>query len=118
MAINAADLFPRANELFLTDYRKENCILDLDNLRSSISSLVPWSLLTKLSINEGDIVTTAELESILRMAYNVHTLDIGEHIGIYSHAILHNIDNLETRVHQQVRVSILQEKLICLEIVF
>ena len=109
IAINTVDLFPHANELFLTDYRKENCILEFDNLRSSISSLVPWSLLTKISINEGDVVTTAELESILRMAYNVHTLDIGENIGIFSDAILHNIDNLGTRVHQQVRVSILQE---------
>ncbi|CAF4144115.1 unnamed protein product [Rotaria sp. Silwood2] len=102
MPINAVHLFPRANELFLIDYRKETCVSELGNFRSSISSLVPWSLLTKISIDEGDVVTTAELESILRMAYNVHTLDICEESGNFSHAILYNIDNLGTRVNQEI----------------
>ncbi|CAF3183626.1 unnamed protein product, partial [Rotaria sp. Silwood2] len=83
MPINATDMFPRANELFLTDYREET---------------FPWPLLTKISNDEGAIVTTTELESILLMAYNVHTLDIWEDKGINSSAILHNIDNLGTRI--------------------
>ncbi|CAF3791537.1 unnamed protein product [Rotaria magnacalcarata] len=63
MSINAVVMFPSAKELFLT---------------------VPWSLLTKMSIDEGDIVTPTELESILRMTYNVHTLNIWEDNGIFS----------------------------------
>ncbi|CAF3430769.1 unnamed protein product [Rotaria sp. Silwood2] len=109
MPINAIDMFPRANELFLTGYRKETCISELGNFRSSISSLVPWPLLTKISIDEGDIVTTTELESILRMAYNVHTLDIWEDNGIFSHAILHNLDNLGTRVNQQIKTLVMDD---------
>jgi hypothetical protein len=116
MPIDAAHLFPRANELYLTGHRKETCISELSNFRSSVSSFVPWSLLRKISIDEGDIVTTAELESILRMACNVHTLEIREDEGIFPHAILHNIDNLGTRVNEQVRVSIRQENFLCLEI--
>ncbi|CAF3359636.1 unnamed protein product, partial [Rotaria sp. Silwood2] len=83
MPINATDMFPRANELFLTDYREET---------------FPWPLLKKISNDESDIVTTTELESILLMAYNVHTLDIWEDNGINSSAILHNIDNVGTRI--------------------
>ncbi|CAF5099808.1 unnamed protein product, partial [Rotaria socialis] len=60
-----------------------------------------WSLLRKTSIDEGDVVTTAELESILRMAYNVHTLEVLEDSEFFAHAILHNIDNLGTLVNQQ-----------------
>ncbi len=47
MSINAADLFPRANELFITGYKNNNYLSQLGNCRSPISSLVPWSLLTK-----------------------------------------------------------------------
>ena len=119
MPTNGVDLFPCANELFLTGCRNENCISELSNFRGFISPLVPWSLLTKISIDEGDVVTTAELESILRMAYNVHTLVIRDDRGVFSHAILHNIDNIGTRVNQQVRVSIKKNslKLVYLEIV-
>jgi hypothetical protein len=41
MPINPVDLFPRAHTLCLDTHRKRNCIRDLDNCRSSISSLVP-----------------------------------------------------------------------------
>ncbi|CAF4965341.1 unnamed protein product [Rotaria sp. Silwood1] len=71
--------------------------------RVFIQEHIPWSLLTKISIDEGDVVTTGELESILRMAYNVHTLVIRDDRGVFSHAILHNIDNLGTRVNQQIQ---------------
>ncbi|CAF1361258.1 unnamed protein product [Rotaria sordida] len=103
MPIHAADLFPRANELFLHGYRNENCVLELGNITSSISSLVPWSSLTKISIDNSDVVLTAELESILRMAYNVHSLYIWENTGIFRHAIIHNINNLGTLINQQVQ---------------
>ncbi|CAF2993278.1 unnamed protein product [Rotaria sp. Silwood2] len=101
--IHAVDLFPRANELFLHGYRNENCVLELGNITSSISSLVPWSLLTKISIDNSDVVTIAELESILRMASNVHTLQVWENTGIFRHAIIHNINNLGTLINQQVQ---------------
>src|SRR5271154_208756 len=88
MSIKAVDLFPRANELFLYGYKKKNRLSELGNCRSSISSLVPWSLLTKISIDEGDVVTVAGLESILRMAYNVHTLEIYDDSETLPRAIL------------------------------
>ncbi|CAF1491312.1 unnamed protein product [Rotaria sp. Silwood1] len=82
-------------------------IMSLPNLLNTTHlrtlTIVPWSLLTKISIDEGDVVTTGELESILRMAYNVHTLVIRDDRGVFSHAILHNIDNLGTRVNQQIQ---------------
>ncbi|CAF2115476.1 unnamed protein product [Rotaria magnacalcarata] len=110
MPINGALLFPRASALLLTGHREETCVSELGNFRSSISSLVPWSLLRKTSIDEGDVVTAAELESILRMAYNVHTLEVLEDSGFFAHAILHNIDNLGTLVNQQVQTLILNDR--------
>jgi hypothetical protein len=59
--INPVDLFPRANELFLGGYKKENHLSELDSCTSSISPMVPWSLLTKISIDECDIVSAAGL---------------------------------------------------------
>ncbi|CAF2581876.1 unnamed protein product [Rotaria sp. Silwood2] len=103
MPIHAVDLFPRANELVLHGYRNENCVLELDNVASSISSLVPWSLLRKTSIDNSDVGTTAELESILRMAYNVHSLHIWENTGNFRQAVLRNINKLGTLVNKQVR---------------
>ncbi len=47
MSVNAVDLFPRANELFLDGFIGNSCVSDLSNGGSSISSLVSWSLLTK-----------------------------------------------------------------------
>ena len=104
MSINPVDLFPRANELFLRGYKEENLLPELGGCTNSISSMVPWSFLTKISIDEGDIVTAAGLELILRMAYTVHTLRINYDSGVLSRAILHNTDNLGTRVNQQVKV--------------
>ncbi|CAF4005015.1 unnamed protein product [Rotaria sp. Silwood1] len=102
MPIHAVDLFPRANELVLHGYRNENCVLELGNVTSSISSLVPWSLLRKISIDNSDVVTTAELESILRIAYNVHSLHIWENTGNFRQAVLRNINNLGTLVNKQI----------------
>jgi hypothetical protein len=103
MTINAVDLFPRANELFLTGYRNKSCLSQLGNCRSSISSLVPWSLLKKITIDELNIAS--QLEAILRMADNVHTLIINDDGGFLPRAILHNYHHLGTRISQQVRIK-------------
>ncbi|CAF4768625.1 unnamed protein product [Rotaria sp. Silwood1] len=58
--------------------------------------------LQKISIEQGDTVPAAELEAILRMAYNVRTLDLGIKSSILLHTILHNHDNLGTRINQQL----------------
>ncbi|CAF1495481.1 unnamed protein product [Rotaria sp. Silwood1] len=109
ISVNAIDLFSRVNELVLSGYKKTNRLSDLGNCRSSISSLVPWSLLTKISVDGGDVISSVRLESILRLAYNVHTLQIYDDGGILPRAILFNTDNFGTRVYYQVRVSILKE---------
>ncbi|CAF4189589.1 unnamed protein product [Rotaria sp. Silwood2] len=103
MSINTIDLFSCANELVLSGYKKINRLADLGNCRSSISSLVPWSLLTKISVDRGDVITSVRLESILRLAYNVHTLQIYDDIGVLPRAILLNTDNLGTRVYYQIK---------------
>jgi hypothetical protein len=101
--IDAVDLFPRANQLYVHTYRNEDWVLELGNLTSSISLLVPWSSLTRILIGNNDVITTAGLESILRMACYVHILHISENNGIFRNAIVHNINNLGTLVNQQVR---------------
>ncbi|CAF1314619.1 unnamed protein product [Rotaria sordida] len=103
MSINAIDLFSRANELVLSGYKKTNHLSDLGNCRSFISSLVPWSLLTKISVDGGEVITSVRLESILCLAYNVHTLQIHDDRGILPRAILLNTDNLGTRVYYQIK---------------
>ncbi|CAF1063135.1 unnamed protein product [Adineta steineri] len=55
MSVNPVDLFPCADTLFLCGYNKINCVQDLGNCRSSISSLVSWPLLTNISINHNHI---------------------------------------------------------------
>ncbi len=106
MSKNPAELFARASELVLCGYKKRNRLSELSNCRSSMSSLVPWSLLTKISIDGGDIVTSATLESILRMAYNVHTLEICDYREILPRAILRDTDGLGNRVNEQVKISL------------
>jgi len=111
MSINAVDLFPYANELFLCGYKNRSSLPQLVNCRSALSSLVLWSLLTKISTDDGNVVHATKLETILRLAYNVHKLEINDDSGILPRAILRNYDNLGTRVSQQVRISILKQTL-------
>jgi hypothetical protein len=66
-------------------------------------------LLTKISIADGHIVNAAKLEALLQLAYNLHTLEIQDDSGILPRAILHNYNNLGTRINQQVRISILKK---------
>lgn len=118
MSINAVDLFPRANELFLYGYRKKSNLSELYTCKNSVSSMIPWSLITKISVDEEDVVNVAELESILRMAYNVHTLQIKDFREKLPRAILRNTNNLGTCVNEQVRILLLTKKsplkLVCL----
>ncbi|CAF4304991.1 unnamed protein product [Rotaria sp. Silwood2] len=102
MPFNPLNLFPRAHTLSLRGYKRNNSVRELGNCRSSISSLVPWSSITNISINHSNVLTPVTLESILRMAYNVHTLDLFDHRGILLRPILNNY-NLTTLINQQVK---------------
>lgn len=110
MSVDAVDLFPCVNELFISGFNSKSCLSDLDNYRDSISPHVPWSLLKKISIDDGAIISAAELEAILQMAYNVDTLQISHDRGIINDGIFRDTDGLGTRVNRQVSISILQEK--------
>ncbi|CAF1234545.1 unnamed protein product [Rotaria sordida] len=103
MSTDVIDLFPRANTLSLYGYKKTNRIRDLVNSINSISSLVPWSLLTHIQINGSDIITQYTLKSMLQMAYNVHTLEIFDDRGILFRSMLHNKDNFGTLINQQIK---------------
>ncbi|CAF1383416.1 unnamed protein product [Rotaria sordida] len=100
---DVTDLFPRANTLSFYGYNKTNCVRDLANCRNSISSLVPWLLLTNIKINHSDVITQHTLVSILGMGYNVHTLDIVDDRGILVRTILHNKDKFGTQINQQIK---------------
>jgi hypothetical protein len=106
MSTDVTNLFPRANTLSLYGYKKINRVRNLGKSGCSISSLVPWSLLTHIEINRSDVITQHTLQSLLRIAYNVHTLKIIDDRGILLRTILHNKDNFGTRINQQVRNSI------------
>src|SRR5262249_17068094 len=108
MSVNAVDLFPRTNELIIEGL-SNSCFSDLDNCRSSILSLVPWSLVRKISIYGTDFIKSATLEAILRMAYNVHTLEISDDTGILPRAILRSKNHLSTRANEQVSISLLKK---------
>jgi len=104
-------LFSHANELSINDFTGKSYHLDLSNCRSSISALVLWKLLTKVRVDEGNVISAAELEAILRMAYNIHTLQIDDY-EIFPGAIFHTIDYLETRISEQVG-SFIQKRSLC-----
>jgi hypothetical protein len=112
MSTDVANLVPHANTLSLCGDKKINRVRDFDKSGCFISSLVPWSLLTHIEINHSDVITQHTLQSLLRIAYNVHTLKIIDDRGILFRTILHNKDNFGTRINQQVRNSILKEKYI------
>ncbi|CAF5046962.1 unnamed protein product, partial [Rotaria magnacalcarata] len=99
--LNPIDLFPKANELFIEGFNGESSHHRLCNPSRSISSLVPWSLLTTIFIDGSDFISAFELEAILRMTYNVDKLRISEDNDILCSAILRDTDNLATRVNQQ-----------------
>ncbi|CAF1213477.1 unnamed protein product [Adineta steineri] len=109
MSINEVDLFPYADELFLEGYYDKDCFFELNNCKSSISLLVPWPLLTKISFDEGVVVSVHELELILRKAYNVRTLHIYSGNENLSRSILRNTDGVGTRINEQIESFILDD---------
>ncbi|CAF2813283.1 unnamed protein product [Rotaria sp. Silwood2] len=103
MSTDVTNLFPHVNTLSLCGYKKMNHIRDLGKSECSISSLVPWSLLTHIEINHSDVITQHILQLLLRMAYNVHTLVIIDDRGSLFRTILHNKNNFGTRINQQIK---------------
>ncbi|CAF1128943.1 unnamed protein product [Adineta steineri] len=109
MSINEVDLFPYADELFLQGYYDKDCFFELNNCKSPISLLVPWPLLTKISFDEGVVVSVHVLELILRKAYNVRTLHIYYGNENLSRSILRNIDGVGTHINEQIESFILDD---------
>ncbi|CAF1256905.1 unnamed protein product [Adineta steineri] len=101
-SMEAIDLFPHANELVLRAYKQKNCFSEFGNCQSFTSSSIPWTLIRKISIEEDVNITAIELESILQMASHVHTLSIADFRGYLPRAILHNHNDLGTRVNKQI----------------
>jgi len=95
--------FPHANILSLYGYKKTNCIRDLVKCESSVSSFLPWSLITTIEIYESDVITQHTFKSLLEKAFNVDTLKIFDHRGIITRTMLYNKENYGTRINQQVR---------------
>ncbi len=108
MSISGVKLFPHANELSIEVCERESCLSDLGNCRSSMSLLVPWALLKKISIENFNIISAAQLASILQLAYNIQTLEIGDEPRALLRALLRNEDNLGTIVNRQVSISVLK----------
>jgi len=110
MTNTGLNLFPHASELFISAFEKKSYLIDLGNCTSSISQLVPWSILTRISIENGTNVTAAELEAILRTAHNIDTLRISDEDGVLPRAILRNEDGLGDIVNRQVSICLFKEK--------
>ncbi|CAF2071159.1 unnamed protein product [Rotaria magnacalcarata] len=85
---DVTNLFPHANALSLCGYKKINRVQDLGKSGFSISS---------------DAITQHALQTLLWIAYNVHTLEIIDDRGILIRTILHNKDNFGTRINQQIK---------------
>ncbi|CAF0770598.1 unnamed protein product [Rotaria sordida] len=115
MSTDATNLFPLANTLSLCGYKKINCIRNLVKSGCSISSLVPWSLLTHIEINHSDVITQHTLQSLLYIAHNVHTLEIIGDRRILLRMILHNKDNFGTRINQQIKSLIIYDASLTLQ---
>lgn len=96
------DLFPYINELILHRDETESCLSSLGDCKSSLSIFVPWSLLTTITIHEGNIINAAQLKSIIQLADHVHTLALTDETGILTRDILQNKDNVATILNQTV----------------
>ncbi|CAF0769752.1 unnamed protein product [Rotaria sordida] len=105
MSVDGVKLFPHANQLSIEVCERESRLTDLSNCRSSISLLVPWLSLKKISIENNSTISSAQLASILKLAYNIHTLEIDDEDGNLVHALLNNEDNLGTIVNRQNLIS-------------
>ncbi|CAF4475980.1 unnamed protein product [Rotaria sp. Silwood2] len=97
-------LFLRSDELYISgDHQCNECFTELGNCGSSLSSLVPRSLLKQITIDWSYSVNAAQLEAILRLAYNVDALVLIDDIGLLTRMILHNTDQVGIHVNQQIR---------------
>jgi hypothetical protein len=110
MSIAGINFYSHATELLINAYEKKIYLLDLANCTSSISRLVPWSLLTQIIVDNENTISATELEAILEIAYNVDTLEINDEDGILPRAILSNTGHLATRINRQVSISFLKRK--------
>ncbi|CAF1004592.1 unnamed protein product [Adineta steineri] len=99
----ATNLFPHTDTLRLYGYKKTNRIRDLVKCESSVSSFIPWSLISKIEINDSEVITQHTLKSLLEKAYNVDILDIVDHRGIIIRTMLYNKENYGTRINQQIK---------------
>jgi hypothetical protein len=72
--------------------------------------MVPWSLLTKISIYGTDFIKSSLLEAILKMAFNVRILEISDDTGRLPSMILRNKNNLGDRINKQVSIRFLMKK--------
>ena len=104
MPIAAMKLFPHTSELFLVDNVSNDHLSHLIDPESSMSLRVPWSLLTKISISAGTVVSAEQLEGILRLANRVHTLLL-DGTGEFTRAILRRNQHLCAFLNRQVRIS-------------
>jgi hypothetical protein len=88
MSITGMNLFPHPNELLIPYYETTGHLSILIDRTNSMSFLVPWSLLTKISITYNITVIVDQLEAILRSANNVHTLEFRFDRDIFTLTIL------------------------------
>ncbi|CAF4102584.1 unnamed protein product [Rotaria sp. Silwood2] len=101
--VTNVDLLLRPNELYISNNQYDECLTELGNCGSSLSSLVPWSLIKKITIHGSYSVSAAQLEAILRIAYNVDTLELYDDMGHLTQLIFRNTDQVGIRVNQQIR---------------
>ncbi|CAF2978676.1 unnamed protein product [Rotaria sp. Silwood2] len=97
MKVTSEYLFLRSDELYISgDHQCNECFTELGNCGSSLSSLVPWPLFKQITIDWSYSVNAAQLEAILRLAYNVDALVLIDDIGLLTRMILHNTDQIQS----------------------
>ncbi|CAF4709673.1 unnamed protein product, partial [Rotaria sp. Silwood2] len=74
MKVTSEYLFLRSDELYISGDQCNECFTELSNCGSSLPSLVSWPLLKQITIDWSYSVNAAQLEAILRLAYNVDAL--------------------------------------------
>ena len=103
MSVDPIDFLPNANELFTSGWKK-SYFSAISDSQSSMSSKVPWKSLRKITIDECTFISAAHLESILRMASNIDTLEMLDDREAFPRMILRNIDQLGSRINEQVNI--------------
>ncbi|CAF3505339.1 unnamed protein product [Adineta steineri] len=101
--MNSSKLFRHFQEFHLDEFMYNSCFSDLTDCTSLASSMIPWSLLTKISICGTDFIKSSLLEAILKTAFNVRTLEISDDTGRLPCMILRNKNNLGNRINEQIQ---------------